>query len=84
MTPTPTTVPTFAALDAALRDRGFTEGFPDHVTPEARSIDQRAAARLRCPGCKARGLELLAYRRVRGTGYAAVAHCLGCLAAQEV
>ena len=64
---------TAAAVEAALRTLGFSPGFPDHIAPIARAVDQGSARRRVCPGCRRRGLGLKPYQK--GHAYRCVVVC---------
>jgi hypothetical protein len=70
------------AVEASLRAAGFTPGFPAHVTPMARAVDQGAARRRVCPACRRRGLGLKPFQN--GNRYKCVAVCASCGFGEEV
>jgi hypothetical protein len=73
---------TVAAVEAALRQLGFEPGFPPHVAPMTRAVDQGSARRMVCPGCRRRGLGLRPFQK--GQAYRGVAVCSSCNFAEEV
>jgi hypothetical protein len=73
---------TAAAVEAALRTLGFQPGFPAHVAPMTRAVDQGSARRMVCPGCRRRGLVLKPFQK--GQAYRGVAVCSSCNFAEEV
>jgi hypothetical protein len=73
---------TAAAVEAALRQLGYEPGFPAHVTPMTRAVDQGSARRKVCPCCRRRGLGLKPFQK--GQAYRGVAVCSSCNFAEEV
>jgi hypothetical protein len=70
-----------ADLEAALRKQGFRPGYPPHVAPMARAVDQSAARRMTCPGCGCRMRGSKAFHKPGGYKLLATCPC-GC--AEEV
>jgi hypothetical protein len=68
-------------LEAALRRQGFLPGYPPHIAPMARAVDQSAARRMKCPGCGCRMRGSKAFHKTGGYKLLAVCPC-GC--AEEV
>jgi len=66
-----------AELEAALRRQGFRPGFPPHVAPMARAVDQSAARRMKCPGCGCRMRGSKAFHKPGGYKLLAICDC-GC------
>jgi hypothetical protein len=72
----------FAVLAGRLAENGFRPGLPAHVTPEAQAIDQATAGRIRCPGCRRRGLAFQPY--CLGPRYRALGQCKACGTGMEL
>jgi hypothetical protein len=64
---------TAAAVEASLRELGYSPGFPPHVAPIARAVDQGSARRRVCPACRRRGLGCKPYQK--GMSYRCVVVC---------
>lgn len=71
-------------LHAALARAGYVPGLPPHVSPETQREDLQACRRMRCHGCRARGLAYIPYRNQHGRGYRVLARCPACGGAAEV
>lgn len=60
---------------------GFVEGLPPHLPERALEIDRAACQRLKCPGCRRRGLDYRPFHH--GPRYRVLACCLACGAGDE-
>ena len=69
--------PRAADLEAVLRKQGFKPGFPPHIAPMARAVDQSAARRMKCPGCGCRMRGTKAFHKPGGYKLLAICDC-GC------
>jgi hypothetical protein len=70
-----------SSAEVALEQLGFAPGAPTHITRGSQHIDAQVARKLRCPGCRKRGMDYRPFHR--GWAYAALAVCL-CGKAEEI
>lgn len=66
----------------SLETDGWQPGAPPQVTAESVAIDKRTCSRLRCPGCRRRGMRYSSWHW--GGRYKVVAICLHCGAGDQV
>ncbi len=73
-------------VEATLRRQGFTQqGYPAHVAPMTRAVDQSTCRRMKCPSCGCRMKGSKAFHKVGGAGgYKLLANCASCDCAEEV